>query len=509
MASSVPRTPPPPPQRTPPSAPPITSPSSMPRTPRTPLPPYQRTPSSAPTTPPSLGVTTRPLSSQQQQRHPSRGSTPHTAFAHLFGLNFVSNGIPLMNPLHPPSSTFFGSRGSPLRILTPRKPTQQQQQQPQNAIIPHLNYGQAGGALQYSTPPGGQSRAGIVYFDGVDRPRFLWIIPTFLLIHVTIFLITMYENNCPGNYQRPDKCVFQFLGRLSFQPLSENPLLGPSYRPLLTMGALESNLVVNGGEGWRLLSCLWLHAGVFHLFANMTGLLSVGIRVEREFGGIRVGTIYIMAGFGGSLLSALFMVNQISVGASGALMGLLGATVAEIIINWSSTGNRNRSIATLVLAVTLTISFGLMPHVDNFAHIGGFATGALWGFLFFIRPRFAWIKQRCCFPMMIHDEDTTADEAGIRPTFSRAQYPSLNDLQNSNPKHTKTQIMIWSLALGILVLGYTAALLVLFKGFAIESRKTCCFALRPTNSRTGRMLSMPQIWRSETFVFVLAMLVTL
>ncbi|KAL2622612.1 hypothetical protein R1flu_002817 [Riccia fluitans] len=452
---------------------------STPLPPRTPPPSSMRTAPSAPPvplTPPSHAVTIQDSnSSQQQRRCPSRCSTPPIAatvsFAHLSGLNFVSPGIPIMNPLHPPSSTFFGSSGSPVRIPTPRKPTQQQ-------ALSNLDYIQPGGGLQFSTPPGGQHCPGISYFDRVDRPRFPWIIPTFLLIHVTMFLITMYQNNCPKNYVKPDKCVLQFLGRISFQPLSENPLLGPSYRSLLRMGALESNLVVNGGQGWRLLSCIWLHAGIFHLFANMTGLLSLGIRIEHDFGAIRIGIIYIMAGFGGSLLSALFMQNQISAGASGALMGLLGATVAEILINWSTCGHRNRSIATLVLAITLTFSIGLMPHVDNFAHIGGFVAGALWGFIFFIRPRFAWIKQRCCFPMVIHDEDgigggITTEEALVRVFPSRERYPSFINLQNNNSKHTKSQILIWSLALGLLLLGYTAAMLVLFKGFAVDSRKTC------------------------------------
>ena len=50
------------------------------------------------------------------------------------------------------------------------------------------------------------------------------------------------------------------------------------------MGALDINKVVHGHQGWRLITCIWLHGGVFHLLANMLSLLIIGIRLEREFG---------------------------------------------------------------------------------------------------------------------------------------------------------------------------------------------------------------------------------
>lgn len=50
------------------------------------------------------------------------------------------------------------------------------------------------------------------------------------------------------------------------------------------MGALDVNKVVHGHQGWRLITCNWLHAGLFHILANMLSLLVIGIRLEREFG---------------------------------------------------------------------------------------------------------------------------------------------------------------------------------------------------------------------------------
>jgi len=50
------------------------------------------------------------------------------------------------------------------------------------------------------------------------------------------------------------------------------------------MGALRWNDVVNEHEGWRLFSCIWLHAGIVHLAANMLSLVFIGIRLEQQFG---------------------------------------------------------------------------------------------------------------------------------------------------------------------------------------------------------------------------------
>ena len=110
----------------------------------------------------------------------------------------------------------------------------------------------------------------------------------------------------------------RFLGRLSFEPLKENPLFGPSSNTLEKLGALKWDKVVHGNQTWRLITCIWLHAGVIHLLANMLSLIFIGIRLEQQFGFIRVGLIYLLSGFGGSVLSSLFIQRSISVGASGA-----------------------------------------------------------------------------------------------------------------------------------------------------------------------------------------------
>ncbi|KAE8656809.1 hypothetical protein F3Y22_tig00116997pilonHSYRG00383 [Hibiscus syriacus] len=94
------------------------------------------------------------------------------------------------------------------------------------------------------------------------------------------------------------------------------------------MGALDVTKIVHEHQAWRMISCIWLHAGVFHILANMLSLVFIGIRLEQEFGFVRIGLLYLIAGFGGSLMSSLFIQTGISVGSSGALFGLLGSMLS-------------------------------------------------------------------------------------------------------------------------------------------------------------------------------------
>ncbi|XP_038708146.1 RHOMBOID-like protein 2 isoform X2 [Tripterygium wilfordii] len=169
-----------------------------------------------------------------------------------------------------------------------------------------------------------------------------WLVPMFVVANIAVFIVSMYINDCPkhNNSGVQGKCVARFLGRLSFEPLRENPLFGPSSSTLEKLGALEWTKVVIKHQGWRLITCIWLHAGVIHLLANMLSLVFIGIRLEQQFGFVRIGIIYLLSGFGGSVLSCLFIRNSISVGASGALFGLLGAMLSELLTNWNIYTNK-------------------------------------------------------------------------------------------------------------------------------------------------------------------------
>ncbi|KAJ4972126.1 hypothetical protein NE237_005225 [Protea cynaroides] len=291
--------------------------------------------------------------------------------------------------------------------------------------------------------------------SGLFRRWFPWLMPTFVAINVALFFITMYINNCPKN---SFSCVAPFLGRFSFQPFRENPLLGPSASTLEKMGALEVNTVVHKHQAWRLITCIWLHAGVFHVLANMLSLLFIGIRLEQEFGFVRIGLLYVISGFGGSLLSALFIQSSISVGASGALFGLLGGMLSELVTNWTIYENKFAALLTLLFIIVINLVVGILPHVDNFAHIGGFASGFLLGFVFLIRPQFAWVSQRSGVP----------------------SYPT----SSLSHRYMKYQYILWILALILLIVGFTVGLVMLFQGVNVNDRCPWCHYLScvPTSS---------------------------
>lgn len=263
-----------------------------------------------------------------------------------------------------------------------------------------------------------------------------WLVPMIVVANVAMFVVIMIVNDCPKHNSRVEgRCVARFLGRLSFEPLKENPLFGPSSSTLEKLGGLEWDKIVHGNQGWRLISCIWLHAGVIHLLANMLSLVFIGIRLEQQFGFVRVGVIYLLAGLGGSILSSLFIQRNISVGASGALFGLLGAMLSELITNWTIYANKAAALFTLVIIILINLAVGILPHVDNFAHIGGFLSGFLLGFVLLLRPQFGWHERRNL------------------PTDARVK-----------SKHTVYQYVFWVASLILLIAGFTVGLVMLFRG---------------------------------------------
>ncbi|KAF4371784.1 hypothetical protein F8388_023097 [Cannabis sativa] len=265
-----------------------------------------------------------------------------------------------------------------------------------------------------------------------------WLVPIFVVINIAMFIVVMYVNDCPKNNSGfQGNCVARFLGRFSFQPLKENPLFGASSSTLKKLGALEWNKVVHRHQGWRLVTCIWLHAGVIHLLVNMLSLVFIGIRLEQQFGFVRIGIIYLFSGFGGSILSALFIQNNISVGASGALFGLLGAMLSELLTNWTIYTNKAAALLTLLIIIVINLGLGILPRVDNFAHIGGFLTGFLLGFVLLPRPQFGWLEQRSV---------PTSTIPIVRSKYKPYQY------------------VLWLISLVILIAGFVVALVMLFRG---------------------------------------------
>lgn len=219
----------------------------------------------------------------------------------------------------------------------------------------------------------------------------------------------MQQDNKP--YMRPHsykpKCSLAiFLVTLAFmaaeigfnggvEDISQNPLLGPSTTVLLMLGAKRTDLIVDQGEWARLFMPIVLHVGILHFLVNMLALYSIGIPLEREYGSLKFGFIYLCSGLFGVLVSCLFVPRLMSVGASGAVFGLFGAALAELIQNWALyRGSQCINLFQLLFMIGLNIGIGIMPYLDNFAHVGGLLCGFVMGLLLLVQTRYLYTGQK-------------------------------------------------------------------------------------------------------------------
>ena len=156
---------------------------------------------------------------------------------------------------------------------------------------------------------------------------------------------------------------------------------------LAKLGAVYGPLVFEYGQYWRLLSAMFLHGNgtipgaLLHIVLNMLSLAQLGTLYEMMFGTWRLVVIYFGAGILASLTSAV-VGDRPSVGASGAVFGVVGALMASI---WRTPHYRRQRMARsivnqLIFWTVANVLIGLqIEQIDNSAHIGGLVAGALIG----------------------------------------------------------------------------------------------------------------------------------
>jgi hypothetical protein len=115
-------------------------------------------------------------------------------------------------------------------------------------------------------------------------------------------------------------------------PLNLNPMIGPPPDALDYWGGKNSLKILEDNEEWRLVTPIFLHAGIIHLMCNVSVQLDVGEFFEREWGSGVWLYIYLVSAVGSSICSVCMMPDNISVGSSGAVMGLFGGKVSSMII---------------------------------------------------------------------------------------------------------------------------------------------------------------------------------
>jgi len=160
--------------------------------------------------------------------------------------------------------------------------------------------------------------------------------------------------------------------------------VGPDAQTLFEWGGGSGVAVALDGEGWRLLTAMFLHAGFLHLGFNAWCLAQVGPLAERLFGNLGFAGLYLLAGLGGSLASAWWDPLVVGVGASGAVFGVIGGLMAFLFVHREAVPPA--VLAPLRSSTTVFVAYNLIPGmfikgIDNAAHVGGLATGLLAGFL--------------------------------------------------------------------------------------------------------------------------------
>lgn len=193
------------------------------------------------------------------------------------------------------------------------------------------------------------------FLDSMIPHQGFFVTPILVYINVGIYLLM----------------VIMGLGFFSFQASD-----------LLAWGA-NLGILVEEGQWWRLLTCLFLHGGLMHLVSNMFGLIFVSIFLEPLLGRVKYLSVYLLTGIAASLTSIWWHDDVVSVGASGAIFGLYGVFLAFLLLKVYPPSFSKSFLVGTSIFVGINLLMGLSGGIDNAAHIGGLLSGFIIGLILF------------------------------------------------------------------------------------------------------------------------------
>ena len=192
-----------------------------------------------------------------------------------------------------------------------------------------------------------------------------------VVINVAVYLVTVFQGNgisAPG-------------GRL----FAEGALYGPA---------------VSDGDWYRLLTAMFLHASVLHIAFNMFALYWLGTVVEEAIGTARFLLIYFVSGLAGSAGALLLDPDRFTVGASGAIWGIMGAL---LVLEYMTTGSFAGQAMGLIM-INLVITFTL-PNISVGGHVGGLLGGIV---ATYVLMRMRYVNPRWLAPVVVVGIGVTA-----------------------------------------------------------------------------------------------------
>ncbi|KAL2885890.1 putative rhomboid family membrane protein [Ceratocystis lukuohia] len=248
---------------------------------------------------------------------------------------------------------------------------------------------------------------------GANTNRFPFLVYTFSIIQIGVFIGELIRN-----------------GVLTGSPImtkpSFNPMIGPSTWVLINMGGRYTPCMHNipkiqGHEGsiswpcpntttttgycslsqlcgmggvpeplydgnqnqspepnqwWRFITPVFMHAGIIHIGFNLMMQLTIGKEMECAIGSFRFFIVYMSGGIFGNVLGANYAGDGLlSTGASGALFSCIALVLLDLLYSWGDRRNPVKDLAFIMLDIGVSFVLGLLPGLDNFAHIGGFLMG--------------------------------------------------------------------------------------------------------------------------------------
>jgi membrane associated rhomboid family serine protease len=289
--------------------------------------------------------------------------------------------------------------------------------------------------------------------DGWFHGKIPWVVYVCTLAQLTVFVVEIIRNSIVTG------------SPIMIHP-SFNPMIGPSPYMLINMGARfvpcmrrdedvqEANPPITtwhcpnstsndpndphntcdlstlcgfGGvdneqpdQWFRFIVPIFLHAGIIHIAFNMLLQLTLGREMEKLIGSIRFGIVYFFSGIFGFVLGANYAGKAVaSTGASGALFGILALNLLDLIYHWSERRSPIRELMWLLAEIIFSFLLGLLPGLDNFAHIGGFIMGIALGVCILHSP--APLRQRLGESAMPYRNVTSDADLSLMKPASRAR----------------------------------------------------------------------------------------
>lgn len=153
-------------------------------------------------------------------------------------------------------------------------------------------------------------------------------------------------------------------------------------RQIFSIGALVPGLVLSYNQWWRLVTAGFIHADFIHIAANLYAFYGLGSLLERFYGPSRSIGIYLLSLFGANVLVTLFSPWAVpTVGASGAIMGVLGATLFYFWRYRNMLSHGKRYLGELVKMAVINTAIGLLPGISLWGHVGGLLVGLAMGWI--------------------------------------------------------------------------------------------------------------------------------